>query len=166
MKVVIDSCSIILMAKATVLEEFVKWKESIITEQVYCEVMEGKEKKLFDALLLSKLVDEKKILKNNPKGKEMAKKLMDDFGLGKGEAESIAVAIENNSPIITDNKQGRKAAKIYGMALLGSIDVITALYKVKKITKEKAVNALKSLKEHGWFNDYLIENALEDIKNG
>ena len=59
-----DACSIILLAKASVLEEFTKWKEVFVTNGVYREVLEGKDKKFFDALLTEKLVGENKIRRN------------------------------------------------------------------------------------------------------
>ncbi len=40
------------------------------------------------------------------------------------------------------------------------------LIKSIKINHEKASEALKILKEEGWFDSNLIEKAMEDIKNG
>ncbi len=167
MRLVIDACSVILLAKASMLEECTKWKEMIITNGVYAEVLKGKEKQLEDALLLERLVDEEKMKIESKTQKEVVQKLTQDFGLGVGEAESIAVAGETQEKIIlTDNKQGRKAAKIYGLKLVGSIDVILALLKTEKISKEKAVHALKTLKDKGWFQNYVIEEAIAEVQNG
>lgn len=166
MKLVVDACSIILLAKATVLEEVAKWRQVMISTGVYKEVMEGKGKQGIDALILEKLGEEKKItIKNNIK-KELVEKLMTDLGLGDGEAESIALALETKEKmIVTDNKQGRKAAKVQGLRLSGSIEIIMALYKTKRISKEKIQSALRTLKEKGWFQDYLIEEALREVQN-
>ena len=167
MKTFIDACSIILLGKATILEDFAKWKELVIPRAVYNEVLRGKNKLLLDALLLEKLVKEKKILVNNNLKVDVVQKLMKDFGLGLGEAETIALTLElKEKAIVTDNKQGRKAAKINGLVLLGSIDVIIALYKAKRVNKEKSISSLKILKEKGWFQNYLIEEALQEVKNG
>ena len=167
MRIAVDACSVILLAKATVLEELAKWRELMITNSVYKEVLEGKEKSFLDALLLERLVNEKKIAVCNEVKEVLTQKLKIDFGLGAGEAESITLALENtNRMILTDNKQGRKTAKIQGLKLLGSIDTVLALFKAKRITKEKAIGALKTLKEMGWFQEYLIETALEEVNNG
>lgn len=166
MKVVIDACSIILLAKSSVLETLTKWMEVMITEGVYNEVVEGKNKKLLDALVLERLVEEKKITIETKYKKEVVQKFTNDFSLGLGEAESVALALESNSIVITDNKQGRKAAKVQGLQLVGSIETIIALYKTKNIDKEKAINALKVLKRVGWFQEYLIEEAMGDVQNG
>lgn len=164
MRIIVDACSIILLARATVFEELTKWKNLTISEEVYNEVLKGKDKKLLDALLLERLVKEKNIglKKANQK---IVNKLINDFSLGYGEAESIALALESKNVLLTDNKQGRKAAKIYGLTLIGSIEVIVSLYKNKRINKEKSLSALHILRRHGWFHDYLIEEAIKNIEN-
>ena len=165
MNIAVDSCSIILLSKATVLESFAKNYNLYITEEVYKEILEGKDKKFIDALLTEKLVNENKIkiIKVNNK---RADKLIEDFNLSIGEAKTLSLLLENKCEfIVTDNKQGRKAAVIYSLNLSGSIDVVVSLYRLKIIDKEKAISALKKLHDFGWFNEYLVENAMEDIKN-
>lgn len=166
MKIAIDSCSIILLAKATVLETFAHEHSLLTTEEIYKEVLEGKDKKLIDALLTERLIKEKKIGIIKATNKGLIKKLVKDLNLGIGEAGALSLVMDNQcEAIATDNKQGRKAATIHGLNLIGSIDVIVALYKLKLISKDKAVNGLRVLREFGWFHDYLIDSALEEIKN-
>jgi predicted nucleic acid-binding protein len=119
-----------------------------------------------DALVTEKLVKEKKIQIKKAKNSKVTKKLMGDFNLGLGEAETLALALSRQCNIIsTDNRQGRKAAAIYNLNLVGSIDVIVSLCKLRLIDKNKAIDALKKLRVFGWFEDYLIENALDEVKN-
>ena len=166
MKIAVDSCSIILLAKATVLEALSKKYKLFITGNVYKEILNGKDKKFADALLTEKLVKDKRIHTKKAASNILIKKLVQDFNLGDGEAETLALAINKECDVIvTDNKQGRKTALIYGLNLAGSIEVVVSLYKLKLIDKEKAIGGLKKLREFGWFHDYLIDNALEEIKN-
>lgn len=166
MKLAIDSCSIILLAKATVLEAMCKKYDLIMAKTVYEEVLKGKDKKFMDALLTEKLVKDKKIIVKTAINGKLANKLARDFNLGKGEAETLALVIGRQcDAIVTDNKQGRKSALIHGLKLIGSIDVITALCKLKLIDKNKAKDGLMKLREFGWFQEYLIDNAMEEIKN-
>ncbi|MBS3095569.1 hypothetical protein J4231_02735 [Candidatus Woesearchaeota archaeon] len=165
MAVIADACSVILLAKSTVLEELAKWKQVIITKSVHREVIEGKEKMFFDALLTEKLIKERRILVDNSNVERLAQKLRDDFGLGDGEAESIALSSNMKDKIIlTDNRQGRKVAKVYNLSLVGSIDVVVALFKADRINEEKANSALRALKRFGWFEDYLIEQAFQEVQ--
>lgn len=166
MKVAIDSCSAILLAKATILETLSDSYELSMTEEVYKEILKGKDKNFMDALLTERLVKEKKIKIKNVANNALIKKLMRDFNLGFGEAETLALVIgKKYKAVITDNKLGRKVALIYKLNLVGSIDAITALYKLGLIDTEKAVGGLKRLREFGWFQDYLIDNALKEVQN-
>ena len=166
MKIAVDSCSIILLAKSTILAVLSNKHALYITEEVYREILKGKNKNFMDALLTERLVREKKITISKVTNNILIKKLMQDFNLGIGEAETLALVMEKQcEAVITDNKQGRKSATVYGLSLIGSIDVVIALFKLNFIDKDKAIEGLKKLKEFGWFYDYLIDNALEDIKN-
>ena len=163
MKIVIDACTVILLAKATVLEPFTQAFGIIVTKDVLDEVIQGKQKLFDDALIIERLQKEKKIKLEIVPGRVVAK-LADDFGLGKGEASVIATAIKENAIVATDNRQGRKAAIIHGLPLIGSIEIIVSMYKKKLVSAEKARSSLKKLKEHGWFDSYLIDKAMEDIQ--
>ena len=166
MKLALDSCSAILLAKATVLESMCKKYYLIMAKTVYGEILKGRDKKFMDALLTEKLVKEKKIIVKTVINAKLVNKLVRDFNLGKGESETLALVIGGEcDAIVTDNKQGRKSALIHGLKLIGSIDVITALCNLKLIDKNKAQDGLMKLKEFCWFQEYLIDNAMEDIKN-
>ena len=166
MKIAIDSCSIILLAKATVLETLASHYSLSITDKVYKEILEGKDKKFIDALLTERLVKEGFIQIKKINNNKLIKKLIGDFNLGAGEAETLVLTLDKQCEVIsTDNKQGRKVAIIYNLKLVGSIDLIISSYKLKLIDKHKVTDALKRLREFGWFQDYLIDNALEEVKN-
>jgi predicted nucleic acid-binding protein len=63
--------------------------------------------------------------------------------LGKGEASSIAFAVENeNTLLIIDERKGRKRAEEFGLSIIGSLGVLLK-------AKEKGVipNLLEILKE-------------------
>ncbi len=164
MKIIIDACSIILLTKASVFEILLKEHTIFTTDSVYREVIKGKEKMFEDALILERVLGENKI-KLIDCELALLKKLSNDFNMGEGEASIIAAGIKDKNLIVaTDNIQGRKVAKINNLNVIGSIEIIVSLNKKNKINKEKAINALKLLKENGWFNAYLIENAEEDLK--
>ncbi|MEK6846464.1 MAG: hypothetical protein AABY26_06910, partial [Nanoarchaeota archaeon] len=161
MELVMDSCSTILLAKATVLEICSSIYDLSLTPEVYAEVLAGKNKLFPDAVLAEKLKNEQKIKVENAESK-LTKKFEQDFNMGAGEASIVAVGVNNsNKIVVTDNRQGRMAAKINNLQLVGSLDIIAALYQQQKINKDKALAALKTLQEEGWFEPLLIEMALE-----
>lgn len=163
MKFVIDACSAILLAKATLLETVFGTYDIQITKQAYEEIAEGKKEMFADALLVEQLNKEKRV-KFAKAVKEAMEKLMKDFNMGKGEASAVAAAIMMKGAVITDNRQGRTAAMINGLPFLGSIEIVVDLHRKRRITKVKANEALETLKEEGWFEEYLIEKAKEGIK--
>ncbi len=164
MKLVMDACSIILLAKSSVLEVVSEKHQVYATKAVFSEVMKGKENMFPDSLLFERLASEKKVLSIDHNS-EATKKMMKDFNMGAGEASTVAVALSNSEFIIvTDNLQGRKAATVNSLRLAGSVELIVSLFKRGYIGKEKAFSALNTLKKEGWFGQYLIDNAVEGIK--
>ena len=158
-----DSCSVILLAKASVLETLLEEYAVVVTSSVYKEVMKGKLKLFKDALLVERLKKEGKltIISVNT---TLMKKLRRDFNMGEGEASTLAATLkEKEGIIVTDNRQGRKAAHINNLLLVGSIELVVSLYRKKRITREKVLHALNILKDEGWFDDHLIETAKGDV---
>lgn len=164
MKICIDACTLILLAKASVLETVLIAYEVVTSKQVYEEVLAGKKKMFPDALLIERLADEKKLnIVFSPE--DLTKRIKQDFAMAEGEASVISCGLSQKGMIIaTDNKQGRKAALVNGLPLVGSVDLVISLNKKKKINKKKAEEALRILKDEGWFHPYIIEKASEDLQ--
>ncbi|MBS3115305.1 hypothetical protein J4482_01610 [Candidatus Woesearchaeota archaeon] len=163
--ILMDACTAILLAKASVLESTARTFEVVLPKSVYEEVLAGKEKKFADALLTERLVQNKTIKVKDVENKKMRDMIKHDFGMGIGEADTITLAFEEDQMVATDNKQGRKAAYINTLKLIGSPEIVVALMKMGKISKDKAKQSLKILKNEGWFNDLLIEKTVEEIEN-
>ena len=164
MKLVMDACSVILLAKATLLEKVLGAYDASITRSAYEEVAEGKKDMRADALLIERLKKEGKV-KFASESKKTTSRLMKDFNMGKGEAATIAAALKEQKGVLTDNNQGRKAAQVNNLALAGSIEIVVDLLGKGKIGIDKAKSALGTLKREGWFDSHLIEKAVEDIEN-
>ncbi len=164
MKLVMDACTAILLAKSSVIETLANTREIIMTKSVYSEIIKGKEKMLEDSFLIENLEIDKKIKLTND-NKKITEKLMKDFNMGEGEASTISSGIEKKCIIATDNLQGRKASKVNNLPLVGSPELIIGLFKTKKINLDKTKIALKKIKEEGWFENNLIEKILEDLEN-
>ena len=164
MKIVMDACTVILLAKASVLESAAKSFDLIMPRSVYEEVMAGKEKKFPDAFLTERLTKEKLMLIMEIENKTVREIIKYDFGMGYGEADTITLQLQEGfDAVATDNKKGREAARIYNAPLIGSPEIIISLFKMKKISEEKAKQAFAILKKEGWFNEVLLERLMEEI---
>lgn len=162
--IALDSCSAILLSKASIFERFLSEYEVCMSENVFEEVMEGKKKLFSDALLIERLHKEGRI-KISKSDDKMTKVIAKGFNMGGGEASTLALALEHKDIIVaTDNRQGRKAAEIHGVPLVGSVEILVGLFERGNIDREKAVGAMRILKEQGWFEPYLIDEAMRRLR--
>jgi predicted nucleic acid-binding protein len=164
--IIADSSSIILLAKASVLESLTGIDKLVIGRVVYEEsVLQGKTKSIPDSLLIEKLVDEEKIIVLQA-GEKTKAKLEKTLGLTGGENDTLALAIDNNARmVLTDDRKNIVACRITGMPFMISLDAIIELCQGGKISKEKAFFAFEKIKEHGWISEELIENRLKILKS-
>ena len=86
------------------------------------------------------------------------------MGLSGGEQEAISLALEKRLSIITDDKKCLNVAKVSEIKFTASPQIIVALFKKNKITKEKALNALELLEEFGWYKKAITKFYREMIK--
>ena len=163
MTLVADASSLILLIKSNVINDLLKENKIMIPEKVYQEVMMGKERSRHDAFLTERLVEEKKIeiINPNEKTKEQVKNL---FGLSGGELDAMSLALEKKKAIITDDKKCLNASKAVEVEFMTTPQVIAILFKKNKLTKQRALQALTSLEEFGWYKKDIIKFYKEMIK--
>ncbi len=86
MKAVFDVSTLILLAKVNLLREITNTTTVIIPESVKKECLI---KDSVDALLIARLIEEKRIEVREIEYDKAVKKLKDDFKIGRGEAEAV-----------------------------------------------------------------------------
>ncbi len=163
MTIISDATSLILLAKAGLLEFFAERNKVDIPELVYQEVQRGKDKGREDSLLVERLVEEKK-LRIVAADKIAKNKIEQTFNLKGGELEVISLAFRKNNTILTDDKKCINAAKALKIDFIISLDVIIALYRKKAISKERALSAVDSLEEYGWYSKELVKSYRGELK--
>jgi predicted nucleic acid-binding protein len=93
---------------------------------------------------------------NNP----MVRIFCRDLNLGKGEAESIALASETGLTLILDDLKARKVAETLDLKITGTIGV---LLKAEKLTLIKsAYDKIVELRDKGF---YVSDQLLEDLSS-
>lgn len=160
MVVVLDSSTLILIAKVEVLGYFLESAEF----QVRIPTEVAKEscavKKSLDALLIQKAIDESKIKVVAVKNRELVAKLRHDFGLGKGEAEAIVLALSVRATLMgMDDKNGINACKLLGIAFTTAIGVLIRMREKELLTAEEAVAKLATLEKHGRYKQSILADA-------
>ena len=161
--VAIDSSSIILMAKAGILDKIIKnLREKLtITNKVYIETTK---KEVFDAQIIKKRVEEKAIQKKEIKNSKLFSKIKSDFNLGEGEAEAIVFCLENKTGLITDDKKAMNACRLLRIRFTTAPNLLIRLYKRNSITKTEASMYLDKLEKFGRYAKRILQNAREELK--
>ena len=158
-----DATTLILLAKADVLEIFVEKNNIIIPPIVYKEVLKGKEKSRIDAFIIEKLVQEKKIKVKIPQN--ATKKIIQHmFNMQGGELEVIALAYNTQDTVLNDDKKGIHAAKALKLNFIGSLGVVVALQHAGRINKKEALEAIDILQAYGWYDPKLIKTHKEALQ--
>ena len=159
---IVDSSTLILMAKSGLLDLVIKNKKLMITGKVKEESITAKDS--FDSKLIDQRVKEKAIKISYIKNIKFYDKMIEQFNLGKGEAEAITLAFEKNGILLSDDKKAINACKILNIRFTTALNILVEFYKNKTIDKEKAEIILKKLKEYGRYSNELIKKVEEDIK--
>lgn len=80
--------------------------------------------------------------------------------LGEGEASAIILALEKKSPILIDDKLGRRTAKDLNVPMIGTAGILLLAKKKKYINELKPI--LMKLQQSGYyFSDKLVKEILK-----
>jgi len=90
----------------------------------------------------------------------LSKLLENDSGLGRGESEAIALAASSGVPLLIDDLKARKAAKILGCRISGTIGVLVKMERLGLISS--AYDETIILKHMGF---RVKSNLLDVLKN-
>lgn len=154
----VDASTLILVAKAEMLDLLIEESREPIAISTEVE-KEAIRKNTFDALLVRKRVEEKKIAVKKVKDQAMVKRTMLDFNMHKGEAETIALCIKNKGKYVaTDDYNAMKACSVLNIAYVTSLGILQQLYKNKKLSREQALLKFEALVRYGRFSDEIIND--------
>lgn len=150
--IVVDASTLILLAKTELLDLFLEsFPKAVISEAVEAEATR---KQTFDALLIAERIKKKKIVVKKAKRKAVVEKIQKSFGLHYGEAETLALCLENNWKLVgTDDHSAIKACLVLKIKYVTSLGVLLKLCDAGKLTKEESLLKLKLLKEHGRYSE-------------
>jgi predicted nucleic acid-binding protein len=166
MIVIEDSMVLIFLTKLDLMKQVKDmFGKVLISEAVKEEtVTEGKEKGYTDAIKIERSIENGLIEVKKIKDKSKVEETMKEFGLGRGEAETIQLYFQENADLlICDEKRARNIAEILKINLLGTPELVLQLYDKKMISKEKAKQSILDLEKIGWFNSSVIFKALNEI---
>lgn len=157
---VFDASTLILIAKIEILDVFLRnvGLEVAVPHEVEKECCSVK--KSVDALMIRKALDESRIRVISVKNRKLVTKLQEDFGLGRGEAEAIGLALAEKAQVLgIDDKNGINACKLLGVAFTTAIGILVRMYEKRLLTASGALAKLDGLAAHGRYRRSILEDA-------
>jgi uncharacterized protein len=158
--IVFDASTLILIAKADLLDLFLARVNVPVAIPGEVEKECCSSKKALDAILIQKALDESRIEVLKLRNRRVVAKLQADFSLGKGEAEAIALALDEKAQIVgIDDKNGIDACKVLGIAFTTVVGILVRSQENGLLERPDAIAKLALLAKHGRYKLSIIEDA-------
>jgi len=164
--IIVDSSTLILIAKVELLDVFLMGigMEIAIPKAVEDECCGGK--KTLDALFIRRALDESRIKVRIVRNRKLVIKLEDDFNMGRGESEAIALALEEKALLVgMDDKNGMNACKLAGIPFTTAVGILVRSGEKGLIGRRDALVKLSALAKFGWYRNDLLEEAKLRLEN-
>lgn len=117
-------------------------------------------KKALDAVMIQKALDELRIKTIVVKNRRLVAKLQADFSLGKGEAEAIALAVDNKAQLLgIDDKNGINACKLLGLTFTTAVGILIRSREKGLLEGPEALEKLARLAKYGRYKDSIIADT-------
>ena len=158
-----DSSSLILLAKAGILNELLQFTDIIIPTVVYNEIMKGKEKNKQDAFYIEQYININKIKIIDPAPKNILK-ISQLCNLDTGELHAITLAKEANLNILIDDRKGIIVCNRLAIRMHTALLILNELAIEKLINNTKIEFALNILMREGRYRDNEINFVFTNLK--
>ena len=157
-QMVVDSSTLILLAKCSLLQTFCSLFDVVVPESVYAEVAsEDLLKNYPDAALIAELQKKGAI---NIKRLENDDRLILPLSLHEGEGDALLLALKLGKLFATDDGKAIKAARFLKIPFIVTPKIVAELYKLQKISFRKGHESLKKLGTIGRYSPEIIADAL------
>jgi predicted nucleic acid-binding protein len=162
--ILFDASTLILLAKIEMLEIFLTDldRKVAIPEKVNEEVFEGSSP---EGPLIAKLIQDRRIDVLKTKDRKLVLRLMEDFNIDEGEAETLTLAVQKKaSLVVTDDKNAIRACKIMKLDFTTAIAILVRACEKGLIQADEAFAKLKKLQSFARYNKAIIETARNQIE--
>ena len=164
MLVVSDSSTLILLAKSGLLDHALVYFSGIaIPSEVDAEIAEGLRGGHEDALLIRERIRQGKI-RVVAATLESTLRLQNEYGLGVGEAASIAAYLRLNADLFgVDDGKAIRVCRLLGVRFFTALSLSIHLSKTIPFPKGDAIACVGELEKHGRYTKDEILLALDEI---
>jgi predicted nucleic acid-binding protein len=163
--VIFDASTLILMAKTETLDSFLDDVGLAVAIPLEVEKECCSVKKSMDALMIRKALDESRIRVIAVKDRKLITRVQGDFGIGRGEAEAIVLALAEKARVLgIDDKNGINACKLLGVAFTTAIGILVRMSEKRLLTTSEALAKLEGLRKHGRYKKSILEDARRKLE--
>jgi predicted nucleic acid-binding protein len=157
---VFDASTLILIAKSELLDIFLAEVSTKVTIPIEVERECCSAKKTIDSMRIRKALDDARMQAIRVKNRRLVVRLRTDFSLGRGEAEAIALALEEKAEVVgIDDKTGIDACKLLGLAFTTAVGILIRSRQKGSIGKTDALAKLDLLGKYGRYRAAILEDA-------
>ena len=158
--IIFDASTLILIAKAELLDLFLASIKLPVAIPGGVEKECCSSKKALDALMIQKALNESRIEVVAVRNRRLVAKLQADFSLGGGEAEAIALALNEKAQLLgIDDKNGINACKLLGISFTTAVGILIRSREKGLLEGPDALAKLGLLAKHGRYKNSIIEDA-------
>lgn len=163
--IVLDASTLILLAKPELLDLLLAHFSGpvVIPDEVERECCGAK--KTLDALVIRRTLDTGRIKTMAVKSRGLVSRLRSDFSLGRGEAEAIALALNQKAQLLAiDDKSGINACKFLGVAFTTALGFLIRSREKQLLDEREALEKLSLLATCGRYKSSIIEDAKQRLE--
>ena len=160
---IIDSSTLILLAKSGLLDIFIDNLKSQLIIPKAVEYESTSKKDSYDAKLIIQRINDKKIQVQTASNVKVCKKLMRDFNISKGEAEALTLCLDKHQLLLTDDKKAINACKILRLAFATAPDILIRAVEKGLIEKEQAMLIFEKLMRYGRYSEDIIHDLKDKL---
>ena len=158
--IVLDASTLILTAKIELLDVFLNDIGMVVAIPKAVEEECCCGKKTLDVLMIRKALDESRIKVRNVRSRKLSMKLEEDFSMARGEAEAIALALQEKARIVgVDDKNGINACKLLGVPFTTAVGILVRSREKNLIDRSNALVKLAALARYGRYKNSILEDA-------
>ena len=161
--IVVDSSTLILMAKVSLLDIFLDDYPGrvAVPKAVEAECLVSARP---DAALIRERIRERRIVVEKVRSVASVAQLRKDFNLGQGEAECLALALEKKRKIVaTDDRSAIRACKLLRLKFVTAIAVLIRATEKGVLGEEEAKHRLEKLAAYGRYHRLIVEDAFRRL---
>ena len=163
MQIVFDSSTLILLAKAGLLDVFMDdfpghaWISKTVEKECLA-------KPSVDAKLIQSRIREGRIKVSPVRDNKLCSKMENDFNINRGEAEAVVMGAQFKAIVATDDWNAIQACKVLRLPFTTALALLIRMREKNLLDKDLAISKLGALTEFGRYGADVIQTVTKILE--